>query len=48
MAIQILSIIKAGLKPRVVLLDVESVDNYVISGIVAHNNKPQDPREPQL
>ena len=27
---------------EVVLLDVEDVDNYVISGIVAHNNKPED------
>jgi chitodextrinase len=25
---------------EVILLDVEDVDNYVISGIVAHNNKP--------
>ncbi|WP_433836029.1 fibronectin type III domain-containing protein [Flavobacterium anhuiense] len=29
---------------EVALLDVESVDNYVISGIVAHNNKPLDPQ----
>ncbi|MNL46676.1 hypothetical protein D3C87_1694120 [compost metagenome] len=28
---------------EVALLDVENVDNYVISGIVAHNNKPLDP-----
>lgn len=28
---------------EVALLDVETVDNYVISGIVAHNNKPLDP-----
>ncbi len=26
---------------EVILLDVEDVDNYVISGIVAHNNKPE-------
>ena len=29
---------------EVALLDVESVDNYVISGIVAHNSKPLDPK----
>jgi hypothetical protein len=28
---------------EVALLDVESVDNYIISGIVAHNSKPADP-----
>jgi hypothetical protein len=28
---------------EVALLDVEDVDNYVISGIVVHNSKPQDP-----
>ncbi|QOG04324.1 fibronectin type III domain-containing protein [Flavobacterium sp. MDT1-60] len=33
---------------EVALLDVENVDNYVISGIVAHNNKPEDPQDPQL
>jgi|GEM_PF-1451040 len=27
---------------EVLLLDVEDVDNYVISGIVAHNNKPEE------
>jgi len=27
---------------EVALLDVETVDNYVISGIVAHNNKPAE------
>lgn len=32
---------------EVALLDVENVDNYVISGIVAHNNKPEDPHDPQ-
>ncbi|KQB39451.1 fibronectin type III domain-containing protein [Flavobacterium aquidurense] len=32
---------------EVALLDVETVDNYVISGIVAHNNKPLDPHDPQ-
>ncbi|KFF06441.1 fibronectin type III domain-containing protein [Flavobacterium reichenbachii] len=32
---------------EVALLDVESVDNYIISGIVAHNNKPLDPVDPQ-
>jgi hypothetical protein len=32
---------------EVALLDVENVDNYVISGIVAHNSKPQDPHDPQ-
>ncbi|MCC9016489.1 fibronectin type III domain-containing protein [Flavobacterium lipolyticum] len=30
---------------EVALLDVENVDNYVISGIVVHNNKPSQPRE---
>ncbi|MFW0739656.1 fibronectin type III domain-containing protein [Flavobacterium sp. T12S277] len=29
---------------EVALLDVEEVDNYVISGIVVHNSKPADPR----
>ncbi len=33
---------------EVALLDVENVDNYIISGIVAHNNKPLDPVDPQL
>lgn len=28
---------------EVALLDVENVDNYVISGIVVHNSKPVDP-----
>lgn len=28
---------------EVAILDVEDVDNYVISGIVAHNIKPEDP-----
>jgi hypothetical protein len=32
---------------EVALLDVETVDNYVISGIIAHNNKPLDPHDPQ-
>ena len=32
---------------EVALLDVENTDNYVISGIVAHNNKPEDPHDPQ-
>lgn len=31
---------------EVALLDVENVDNYVISGIVAHNSKPIDPKDP--
>jgi len=29
---------------EVALLDVENVDNYVISGIVVHNSKPADPK----
>lgn len=33
---------------EVALLDVENVDCYIISGIVAHNNKPLDPHDPQL
>ncbi|MBE8725785.1 fibronectin type III domain-containing protein [Flavobacterium hungaricum] len=28
---------------EVALLDVENVDNYIISGIAAHNDKPMDP-----
>jgi hypothetical protein len=32
---------------EVAILDVENVDNYIISGIVAHNNKPEDPHDPQ-
>jgi intein/homing endonuclease len=31
---------------EVALLDVENVDNYVISGIVVHNSKPIDPKDP--
>lgn len=33
---------------EVALLDVEDVDNYIISGIAAHNNKPLDPVDPNL
>ncbi|MCV9926347.1 fibronectin type III domain-containing protein [Flavobacterium sp. LS1R49] len=31
---------------EVALLDVEDVDNYVISGIVVHNSKPIDKKDP--